>query len=158
VAPIESIAQTAASRNRLLEGGTQMVIRINDGFNSADKTEAGIINAIVDTDVYSADGTQVLVKAGTPAFIEYAAEQNGAWGKAGKLCLTSAYTKTIDNKQVPLRLGSCKNGGSRLGGVIVLSVIFFPIGLISGLMKGTMPKISQGATFNASVMQDIMVD
>ena len=158
VAPVESMAQTAASRNKLLEGGTQMVIRINDGFDPANKTEAGTINAVVETDVYSADGTQVLVKAGTPAYIEYTAEPNGTWGKEGKLCLTSAFTKTIDNKQVPLRLGSCKNGGSKLGGVIVLSVLFFPIGLLSGLMKGSMPKIAKGSTFNASVMQDVVVN
>lgn len=157
-APIESLAQTAASKNYLLENGTQMLISVNEGFNPANMTEAGTISAIVKTDVYSADGTQVLIKAGTPAFIEYTAEPNGSWGKAGKLCLISAYTKTVDNRQVPLRLGSCKNGGSRLGGVIALSVIFFPIGLISGCMKGSMPKIAQGTTYNAFVMQDIMAD
>ena len=63
------------------------------------------------TDVYSADGTRVLIKAGTPAFIEFTAERNGSWGKAGKICLTHATTKTVDNKRVSLRLSSCKNGG-----------------------------------------------
>ena len=108
--------------------------------------------------MYSADGTKVLIKAGTPAFIEFSADPNGTWGKAGKICLTHATTKTIDNKRVSLRLSSCKNGGSKLGGVIALSVLFFPLGLISGCMKGSMPKIPAGTTFNASVMQDITVE
>ena len=51
-----------------------------------------------------------------------------------------------------------KMGGSKLGGVIVLSVLLFPLGLISGCMKGSMPKIQEGTTFNASVMQDISVE
>ena len=72
--------------------------------------------------------------------------------------MTNATTKTIDNKRVSLRLNSCKNGGSKLGGVIVLSVLFFPIGLLFGFMKGSMPKIQQGTTFNTSVMQDVQVE
>ncbi|MDE6488977.1 MAG: hypothetical protein K2L46_06825, partial [Paramuribaculum sp.] len=98
------------------------------------------------------------IKAGTPALIEYSSEPNGSWGKAGKICLTHATTKTIDNKRISLRLNSCKNGGGKLGGVIALSVLFFPIGLISGCMKGSMPKIEQGSTFHASTMQDIVVE
>lgn len=135
-----------------------MVLRINENFKVANKAESGSINSIVETDVYSADGTKVLIKAGTPAFIEFTAEPNGSCGKAGKICLTNAYTKTIDSKRVSLRLSSCKNGGSNLGGVIALSVIFFPLGLISLCMKGSMPKIPQGTTFNATVMQDIVVE
>ncbi len=157
-APVESLAQSANNRGNLLESGEQLVLRVNELFKSDSKAESGTINAIVDNDVYSADGTRVLIKAGTPAFIEFSAEPNGSWGKAGKICLTNAYTKTIDNKRVSLRLSSCKNGGSKLGGVIVLSVLFFPIGLISGCMKGSMPKIPQGTTFTASVMQDINVE
>ncbi|MDE6684262.1 MAG: hypothetical protein K2J94_03675, partial [Duncaniella sp.] len=67
-------------------------------------------------------------------------------------------TKTIDNKRVSLRLSNCQKGGSKIGGVITLSVIFFPIGLFSGFMKGSMPKIPNGTIFNASVMQDVTVE
>lgn len=157
-APIEALAQSSNNRSNVLENGTQMVLRINENFKSDNKAESGSINSIVETDVYSADGTKVLIKAGTPAFIEFTAEPNGSCGKAGKICLNNAYTKTIDNKRVSLRLSSCKNGGSKLGGVIALSVIFFPLGLISLCMKGSMPNIPQGTTFNASVMQDVVVE
>ena len=142
--PFEVLAQSSNSRSNVLENGTQMVLRVNENFKADNKADTGAINSIVETDVYSADGTKVLIKAGTPAFIEFSADPNGTWGKAGKICLTHATTKTIDNKRVSLRLSSCKNGGSKLGGVIALSVLFFPLGLISGCMKGSMPKIPAG--------------
>lgn len=115
-APFEAIAQTASNRSNVLENGTQMVLRVNENFKADHKADTGTINSIVETDVYSADGTKVLIKAGTPAFIEFSADPNGSWGKAGKICLTHATTRTIDNKRVSLRLSSCKNGGSKLGG------------------------------------------
>lgn len=156
--PVEVLAQTAGNRGNLLETGTQMVLRVNENFKADNKADTGIINSVVETDVYSADGTKVLIKAGTPAYIEFSAEPNGSWGKAGKICLTHATTKAIDNKKVSLRLSSCKKGGSKIGGVIALSVLLFPLGLISGCMKGSMPKIQEGTTFNATVVQDIAVD
>ena len=156
--PFEALAQSSNGRGNVLENGTQMVLRVNENFKADNKADTGTISSIVETDVYSADGTRVLVKAGTPAYIEFSADSNGFWGQAGKICLTHATTKTIDNKRVSLRLSSCKKGGSKLGGVIVLSVLLFPLGLISGCMKGSMPKIQEGTTFNASVMQDITVE
>lgn len=156
--PFEALAQHSDTRANVLENGTQMVLRVNENFKADNKADTGTISSIVESDVYSADGTRVLIKAGTPAQIEFSADPNGSWGKAGKICLTHANTKTVDNKRVSLRLSSCKNGGSKLGGVIVLSVLLFPLGLISGCMKGSMPKIQEGTTFNASVMQDITVE
>lgn len=156
--PFESLAQYSNNRNNILENGTQLVLRVNENFKTENKAESGSIISVVENDVYSADGARILIKAGTPAYIEFSAEPNGSWGKAGKICMTSAYTKTVDNKNVPLRLSSCKKGNSKLGGVIALSVIFFPLGLISGCMKGSMPKIAQGTTFNAIVMQNVLVE
>ncbi len=156
-APLNAMAQSA-NRANLLESGSQVVLRVDENFKAAGKADSGIINAVVASDVYSADGSKVLVSTGTPATLEFTAESNSSWGKAGKVCITNATTKTIDNKRVSLRLSSCKNGGSKLGGVIVLSVLFFPIGLFSGFMKGSMPKIQQGTTFNATVTQDILVE
>lgn len=156
--PFQTLAQSASNRNNVLENGTQLVLRVNENFQSDSGIESGIINSVVVTDVYSSDGSRVLIKEGTPAFIEFTTESNGIGGKAGKVYLTSAYTKTVDNKKIPLRLSNCKSGGGKLGGVIALSIIFFPIGLISVCMKGSMPKIPQNTTFNATVMQDTVVE
>lgn len=156
--PIESLAQASVNKSKVLEYGTQVVLRINENFKGANNTDNGMIPSTVAADVYSADGTEVLIKAGTPAIIEYTAESNGICGKAGQICLTHATTKTIDNKSVSLNMTSCKKGGDRLGGVIALSVLFFPIGLISLCMKGSMPNIQQGSAFTGLVMQDVVVD
>lgn len=151
--PLEAFAQS--SRNNLLEAGSPVVLKVTEDFNTANKGENGTIAAVVDNDVYSANGSTILITKGTPATIDYSAEPNGAWGKAGKVCVSTATTKTIDNKRVSLRLNSCKNGSGRIGAVIVLSVLFFPLGLISGCIKGGMPKIGNGTTFSGSVTQDI---
>lgn len=150
-----AVAQSPSTRNYLLESDSPVILMVNENFNSSNKADNGIISALVQNDVYSADGTNILIKAGTPATIEFNAEPNGSWGKAGKICMTNAYTKSIDNKKVMLRLSNCQKGGGKIGGVIVLSVLLFPLGLISGCMKGSMPKISKGTTFNASTIQDI---
>lgn len=157
--PIEAVAQASSvSRSDLLEYGTELVLRVDEEFKFDSKAENGSIRASVDADVYSADGSKVVIKAGTPAFIEFSSEKNGAWGKPGKVCMTYATTKTTDNKRIALRLSSCKKGGSTIGGVIALSVVFFPFGMLSGFMKGSMPKIPSGSTFVASVMQDVAVE
>ncbi|MCM1484421.1 MAG: hypothetical protein NC043_08790 [Muribaculaceae bacterium] len=154
--PISVMAQSQNLRSYTLEGGSPVVLRVNENADFSNKADNGTISAIVENDVYSADGTQVVVKADTPATIEFNAESNGSWGKAGKVCMTNASTRTIDGKKVMLRLSSCKKGGSKIGGVIALSVLLFPIGLISGCMKGSMPKISNGTTFDATTTQDVV--
>ena len=93
--PFEALAQSSNGRGNVLENGTQMVLRVNENFKADNKADTGTISSIVETDVYSADGTRVLIKAGTPAYIEFSADPNGSWGKAGKICLTHATTKRV---------------------------------------------------------------
>lgn len=154
--PFSAIAEAQSNGSYMLESGSPVVLRVTETANFSTKADNGTIPAVVENDVYSADGTRILVKAGSPATVEFDSESNGSWGKAGKVCMTSAYTRTIDNKRVMLRLSNCKTGGSKIGGVIALSVLLFPFGLISGCMKGSMPKIPSGTIFNASTTQDIL--
>lgn len=155
--PSQALAQST-NRSNLLDYGTPVVLTVSETVEMNNSAENGLISATVANDVYSADGSRVLIKAGTAALVEYALDPNGAWGKAGKVCMTNASTTTIDNKRVSLRLSSCKKGGGRLGGVIALSVVFFPIGLLSGLIKGSNPKIQQGTVLNTTVMQEVVVE
>ena len=156
--PVQSFAQGAVNRANLLENGAPVVLSVSENFKTGDATDNGLIPAKVVSDVYSADGTRELISAGTTAMIEYNLDQNGAWGKAGKICLTNATTKAVDNKTIPLRLNSCKKGGGKIGGVIALSILFFPIGLFSGFIKGSMPKIQQGTTLNTTITQDVVIE
>lgn len=155
--PTQAMAQSV-NRCNILDYGAPVVLSISESVKMNNSAENGIIKATVNNDVYSADGSRVLIEAGTPATVEYFLDSNGSWGKAGKVCMTNATTRTVDNKRVSLRLSTCKKGGSRIGGVIALSVIFFPIGLLSGLMKGSNPKIQQGTILNTIVCQEIVVD
>ncbi|MBD5234188.1 MAG: hypothetical protein HDS65_08440 [Bacteroidales bacterium] len=155
--PAQAVAQSN-NRSNVLDYGAPVVLSISETVKMNNSAENGLINATVNSDVYSADGSRVLIKAGTPATVDYSLEQSGSWGKAGRVCMTNATTKTIDNKRVSLRLSTCEKGGSRIGGVIVLSVLFFPIGLLSGLMKGSNPQIEQGTVLNTTVSQEIVVE
>lgn len=155
--PSQALAQST-SRSNVLDFGAPVVLTVSETVKMNNNAENGIINALVANDVYSADGSRVLITAGTPAMVEFSLDPNGSWGKAGKVCMTNANTKTIDNKRVSLRLSSCEKGGSTLGGVIVLSILFFPIGLLSGLMKGGNPTIQQGTVINATVAQEVAVE
>lgn len=155
--PTQAIAQSI-NRSNVLDYGAPVVLTVSENVKMSNSAENGVINATVANDVYSADGTRVLISAGTLATVEYSLDPNGDWGKAGKVCMTNAFTKTVDNKRVSLRLSNCKKGGGRLGGVIALSVIFFPIGLLSGLMKGSNPEIKQGTLLNTTVSQEVTVE
>lgn len=155
--PSQAIAQST-NRSNLLGYGAPVVLTVSETVKMNNSAESGLINATVANDVYSADGSRVLISAGTPAIIEYSLDSNGSWGKAGKVCMTNATTSTIDNKRVSLRLSTCKKGSGRVGGVIALSIIFFPIGLLSGLMKGGNPKIQQGTVLNTTVTQEVVVE
>lgn len=155
--PFGAFAQTAESKSDLLANKTQVILRIDEEFKSKKKTDTGVIRALVESDVYSADESRVLITAGTPAFIEYSLERNGAWGKAGRINLSYVTTKTVDNKNILLSVNSSKRGGSSVGAIVMLSIIFFPIGLVSGAIKGSMPFFTEGELLNASVMIDVTV-
>ena len=154
--PLQAMAQTSANRANLLQAESPVVLSVEELYNSS--SEQGSINAVVKSDVYSADGSQVLIKAGTSATINYNAEPNGAWGKAGKIYLTSASTRTTNGQLIALKLNDTKKGGGKIGGVVAISVLFFPLGLLSGFMKGGMPKIQPGTTFTGKTTQDIVVE
>lgn len=55
------IGALASARNYLLESGTSVIIRVNEKFKSSNKADNGVISVIVDSDIYSADGTYVLI-------------------------------------------------------------------------------------------------
>ena len=145
-------------QSNTLTYGTPVTLLVDQSLQHGYGRGTGMIRAVVAYDVYSADGTKVLIAADTPAFIEYTVEPNGLWGKAGKIMLTGASTTTVDNQRVALRLGCYRSGSSRLGCVIVLSILLFPMGLLSGCIKGSMPSIRQGTSITAAVIQDVTVE
>lgn len=57
-----AMAQAQNDRSYLLESGTPVVLRVTETANFSNKADNGTISAIIENDVYSADGTQVVVK------------------------------------------------------------------------------------------------
>lgn len=155
--PLEGLSQYQKVRYISVESGTTIVLRLSETLNVSEKGEFGTLRAIVEQNVYSTDGSTIIIKKNTPAYIEYSAELNGAWGKAGEVCLNQAYTSAVNNQNVKLRLGSCKKGGKKVIGVVILSVLFFPIGLFSGFIKGGMPKFENGSTISTTVEDTVII-
>ncbi len=153
--PLSALAQTQNGSSYTLEEGTKLVLRVDETFNAAAAPDAGSIVAKVEYDVYSDDGTTVLIKEGSRATINYNIERAKSWGRPGKLCITDTSTKTVDNKKIQLYIGNCRQGNNNVAPVVIISVLFFPIGLFSGFIKGKLPEIPEGMTINASVAQDI---
>lgn len=116
------------------------------------------LKAIVSEDVLSGDREHTLIKEGTPVEIYYNVEKNGSFGKSGKVNLTHASTNTIDGNRVFLNINMQKSGQSYTGFCIAVSVATFPIGLLTGFIKGDTPTIKEGTLFSAYVAQDYKVN
>lgn len=143
--PADAWVQTENSLRQILQTNTPVKIRLTESLNINNNIpDKGFIQGEVDSDVYSEDSNIMLIKKGTPVYVNYQIESNSSWGKPGKICLIQAKTKTLDNKKVSLQLSNCMRGESNNAAVIVLSIVFFPLGLLSGLIKGTMPIIEKG--------------
>lgn len=153
--PISAVAQSQSEQSYLLATGTPVVLRVNETTKFSDMANTGSILATVESDVYSSDGSQVMISAGTPAVIDFESEPHKSWGKPGRVCLLSASTHSVDNKKIMLRMSACKNGDSAVSCVVILSVLLFPVGLFSGFIKGATPRIFAGTTYSGLVMQDV---
>lgn len=157
-APVEALAQSSEVHTKTLEYGTRVALVVDETFSAGSSIESGLIHATVLNDIYSDDGENILIKSGTPALINYTLEQNEHGGKPGKLTLSGATTKTVDNQRITLQLGYVKKGGSKVLGVVAISTFFFPLGLLSCIIKGGMPKLKQGSVINSTITEDISVN
>ena len=97
-------------------------------------------------------GGVVVAKAGCKALGEVTnAKKSGMMGKAGELNLRLEYLKVGEYK-VHLRGTKGKEGESGTTGMVVLTVLFGPIGLIK---HGKNVEIKQGTALKAFVSDDI---
>lgn len=158
IAPVSAAAQTKQLQQILLIEGTDLKLHINEDVKFNNSGKAGIIHATVKDDVYSSDGNSIVIKSGTPANIEYSFKESRSWGRPGQVCVVYGSTRTIDAKRVPFILNSCQEGKSALGAVIFLTVLFFPLGLLSQFITGSNPKIKAGTTFTGVVTEDVVIE
>lgn len=156
--PINVFAQDIKVKHSILNANSLVRVRVDDTLKFNKSTDKGLINGVIDNDVYSTDGTDIIIAKGTHATIEYSFEENGRWGSAGEINLKKANTRTIDNQPVSLILSETKEGTSRKGIVVPLVIFFFPIGFIASAIKGTNPTIYSGTSYDTRTANDIIVE
>ena len=133
--------------------GTEFPIRFDDGLSSKTNSEGDRFTISLADDVKLSDGT--VIPAGFRGVGEVvSAEKNGMLGKPGTLNVRFDYIK-IGDVRVHIRGSKGKEGNSGVGTVVVLTVLFGPLGLIA---KGHNVEIKKGQQMVAYVDQDTDLD
>jgi hypothetical protein len=132
-----------------IQEGTEIRMQFDDALSSATASAGDTFSISTDEDVRLADGT--VLRAGYRGKGEVtSAEKNGMLGKAGQLNVRLIYVR-IGDQRVRLRANKGGEGKGAMTSVVVLSVLFGPIGLIK---HGHNIKIPVGQTIVAYVDED----
>lgn len=139
-----------------VEEGTPLRLRLDQTINSSKNKEGDRVDFKVIEDVMALDGKTVLIKAGTPAWgtiVE--ANKRGRIGGKGELALQVVGTKAVNGKVVPLRASITREGQSKIGTVVALSLFVSPLFLF---MRGRDAKVLAGAEISAYVDRNTQVE
>jgi len=147
---ISSETTKPSPAKNLLREGAEVQLKFAEGLSSKTANDGDPVVLILDSDLKV--GSVVVAKAGSKAFGEVTnAKKSGMMGKAGELNIRLNYLKAGDNK-IRLRGTKAKEGESGTTGVVALTVLFGPIGLIK---HGKNIEIKQGTALLAYVADDI---
>jgi hypothetical protein len=139
-----------SSGNLVLREGTDVPLSFAQNLSSKTASEGDPVVLLLESDLKIGD--VVVARAGSRAFGEVTkAEKSGMLGKAGELSIRLDHLKVGDSK-VRLRGAKGREGESGTTGVVVLTVLFGPIGLIK---HGKNIEIKQGTPMMAYVADDI---
>ncbi len=142
-------AQTAPLK---LKEGDDVKLKFAQELSSKTASEGDTVNFVVAEDVKVGD--VVVIKAGTKAVGTVTnAKKAGMMGKGGELNVRLDHLKAGDVK-VRLRGSKGKEGESKAGQSIALTVLFGPIGLIK---HGKDIVVSEGTPLAAYVDDDVML-
>ncbi|MGC2659938.1 MAG: hypothetical protein WA324_18425, partial [Bryobacteraceae bacterium] len=122
------VAVVAADQKISLKEGTEVRLKFAQELSSKTASEGDPVNFILDEDIKAGD--IVLVRAGAKAVGSVTnAKKAGMMGKGGELNIRLEHLKAGDNR-IRLRGSKGKEGDSKTGTAIALTVLFGPIGLI----------------------------
>ena len=152
-APIAAISASdgpdAAGKYKLREG-EDVNLKFSQALSSKTATEGDQVTLELVDDLKVGD--VIVAKAGSKAVGEVTkASKSGMMGKAGELAIRLDYLRTGDVK-IHLRGSKGKEGQSGTTSMVVLTVLFGPIGLIK---HGKNVEITQGQSIKAFVSDDI---
>lgn len=138
-------------KHKLTEG-TEVELKFVDALSSKTANEGDPVNLALAEDLKVGD--VVVAKAGAKAVGTIShAKKAGMLGKAGELNMRIEHLKAGDTR-VRLRGSKGKEGEGKEGTMIVLTVLFGPLGLIK---KGKNVEIKEGTAIKAYVDEDIML-
>ncbi len=135
-----------------LTEGTEVELKFVDSLSSKTSNEGDPVNLQLSEDL-KVNGV-VVAKAGAKAVGSIThAKKAGMLGKAGELNMRIEHLKAGDNR-IRLRGSKGKEGEGKEGTMIVLTVLFGPLGLIK---KGKNVEIKEGTAIKAFVDEDILL-
>jgi hypothetical protein len=135
-----------------LKEGDDVKLKFAQELSSKTASEGDTVNFVVADDVKVGD--VVVIKAGTKAVGSVTnAKRAGMMGKGGELNVRLDHLKVGDIK-VRLRGSKGKEGDSKAGQSIALTVLFGPIGLIK---HGKEINVPEGTALAAYVDDDVML-
>ena len=142
----------ALGQTLVLKEGTDVALRFADALSSKTAALEDPVNLVLTEDLKVGD--VVVAKAGTKALGTITnAKRAGMLGKGGELNMRLEYIKLGDIK-VKLRGTKAREGDSKTGTMVALTVLFGPIGLIK---KGKEIEIKEGTSLKAFVADDASV-
>jgi hypothetical protein len=134
----------------LLRDSTEVGLKFATDVNSKSAHEGDPVEFLLDEDL-KVGGTVVIPKGAHAVAIVSAAKKAGMMGKPGELNVQLQYLIIVNN-HIHLRGTKGKEGDSKTGATVALTVIFGPIGLIK---HGKNVDIPIGTPLKAYVDQDI---
>jgi len=138
--------------------GTQIAVRTVQPLSSRDAQSKEPVfgrqqGFVVAQDVRGKAGV-VLISAGTPVVAELTRKRHERMGREGKLIIRFESTTAANGAAVALgREPHRFTGRKRLAGVIVGSILLFPIGLLFLLLQGGDVTLESGSGFTATVVE-----
>jgi len=144
------VAQDNGGQKLLLKEGSDVKLKFAQEISSKTATEGDPVNFIVDEDIKV--GNVVVIKAGTKAVGTVTnAKRAGMVGKGGELNVRLDHLKEGDTK-VRLRGTKGKEGDSKAGTAVALTVLFGPVGLIK---HGKEIVVKEGTPLAAFIDDDV---
>ena len=149
---LQPVAFAVQDEKLKLTEGTEVELKFVDALSSKTANEGDPVNLSLAEDL-KVNGV-VVAKAGAKAVGTIShAKKAGMLGKAGELNMRIEHIKVGDTR-VRLRGSKGKEGEGKEGTMIVLTVLFGPLGLIK---KGKNVEIKEGTAIKAFVDEDAML-
>ena len=150
VAVDPTIPTCTVSNGCLLREGTVLPLKFAADLNSKTANEGDTVEFLLDEDVKVGDSI-VLAKGAHAVATASNAKRAGMLGRPGELSVHIDYV-AVGSNHIRLRGNKAREGDSRTGSAVALTVIFGPIGLIK---HGKNVDIPAGTALTAYVDQDI---